>query len=168
MESRNQNTKSRAVFLLLILVIISVFWFTAVNINKLKQQLDIRDFQIVELKRSIDKLEYRLQVADLKIAALTGANAFLEKNNNKLGEIKDSLQNQFNLINNELGQQQGIADTQQNMITSLNDVTSKLDAIISQLGYLYSKSISTTASSPKSRKQKVDVFLSPAKENSEK
>lgn len=164
------NPKIKIIFVIFLLAASSIIIYMLSQMNYLKQQLVNKESQLLELSNYKNILERKLQETDLKLAALTSANSFLEKNNERLGAIRDFLKNQLDMINEQLARQQEIIDSQQEIIdyqqeivTSLKEANSKLDTIISQIGYLY---LSSPATSPvKDRnKVKVNVILTPKQE----
>ena len=157
------NPKIKIIFVIFLLAASSIIIYMLSQMNYLKQQLVNKESQLLELSNYKNILERKLQETDLKLAALTSANSFLEKNNERLGAIRDFLKNQLDMINEQLARQQEIIDYQQEIVTSLKEANSKLDTIISQIGYLY---LSSPATSPvKDRnKVKVNVILTPKQE----
>ncbi len=157
------NPKIKIIFVIFLLAASSIIIYMLSQMNYLKQQLVNKESQLLELSNYKNILERKLQETDLKLAALTSANSFLEKNNERLGAIRDFLKNQLDMINEQLARQQEIIDHQQEIATSLKEANSKLDTIISQIGYLY---LSSPATSPvKDRnKVKVNVILTPKQE----
>lgn len=160
-ESKKRSVNSKIIFVILLLIAVSVISYMVSRINYLRQQLVKQESQLLELKSFKDTLERQLQEANLKLAVLNSANNFLEKNTERLGAIREFLQSQLNMINEQLAKQQEIISSQQQIITSLAQANSKLDSVISRIGYLY---LQSTAPASKGRKGKVDVFLSPAEE----
>ena len=157
------NPKIKIIFVIFLLAASSIISYMLSQMNYLKQQLVNKESQLLELRNYKNILERKLQETDLKLAALTSANSFLEKNNERLGAIRDFLKNQLDMINEQLARQQEIIEHQQEIVASLKEANSKLDTIISQIGYLY---LSSPATSPvKDRnKVKVNVILTPKQE----
>jgi chromosome segregation ATPase len=163
LQSPKHNPKIKIIFVIFLLATSSIIIYMLFQMNYLKQQLVNKESQLLELRNYKNILERKLQETDLKLAALTSANSFLEKNNERLGAIRDFLKNQLDMINEQLARQQEIIDLQQEIVTSLKEANSKLDTVISQIGYLY---LSSPATSPvKGRnKAKVNVILTPKQE----
>ena len=163
MEEKRHNSNppksnSAVIIVIIALVTIPTITYMASRINFIRQQLVNQQAQILELKNSKDNLEQQLQDANLKLAALTSANNYLEKNAERLAAIRDFLQDQLSKINEQLAQQEKVIAYQEEIITSLKEANSKLDTVISQIGYLYLESEKTASSKDKGR---VNVYLSP-------
>jgi len=162
MESPKKKVNLKIIFAITLLVAIIAGISIAFQANQLRQQLVKQESQLLVLKNSNGILERQLQEANLKLTALTSANSFLEKNNERLYAIREFLQDQLNRINEQLALQKEIISVQQEIISSLKEVNGKLDTVLSQLSYLYVQS--TGADASKDRKGKVEVQLSPAEE----
>jgi len=119
----------KTIFIISALIFISIIIYTTFQINYFQKQLVIRESQLLELENSKGVLEGQLQEANLKLVVLNSANAFLEKNTERLSAIREFLQGQLNMINEQLTQQQEIISTQQEIITSLGQTNDKLDLI---------------------------------------
>lgn len=165
-EKQNINSKQKinykTLLLIFLLAAILAIIYTSLRINYLQQQLINQEFQLSTLQNSKDILARKLEETNLKLVALDSANKFLEKNNEQLIVMRDFLHSQLNMLNKQLASQQEIISFQQQIIASLNEANSKLDTVISQIGNLYLQS--TTTSTSKGPKGKVDVILSPAEE----
>lgn len=155
-----QNINFKILFVIFLLVVILAIIHASSRINYLQQQLFNQNSQLLVLQNSKDILAHKLEEANLKLAALDSANKFLEKNTEQLIAMKDFLQSQLNMLNEQLASQQEIISYQQQIIVSLNEANSKLDTVISQIGNL--SVIPATASTSKERK--VNVFVSAGEE----
>jgi len=159
MEPAKQSGIPKIIFVISLLIFASIIIYLASQINYFQKQLVIRESKLQELQKSEDILKNQLQAASLKLDALNTANVFLEKNTERLSAIREFLQGQLDMINEQLVRQQEIISSQEEIITSLKETNNKLDTIISQLGYLYMES--TAGPTSKGRKSKVGVVLSP-------
>ncbi len=162
MEPSEKGGISKNIFVIALLFAICVIIYMTFQGNYLQKQLVIRESKVLELQGSKDALERRLQETNVKLATLSSANVFLEKNNERLSAVREFLQGQLDIINGQLSRQEELISSQQQIITSLSETNNKLDTVISQLGRLYMESVAAPTS--KGNKGKVGVFLTPAEE----